>query len=113
MKKPRYKDKAVASVCQVFYRQYMLSYPGIVAKNCFRTQNFIQYRQKLLILTLSRTFSVVKKPSSPAIILTPKITFRTSYPDHPRSPDADGMSVWKNCVQPSASGIVRECPSPR
>jgi len=52
MKKPQCKDKAVASLCQVFYRQYMLSYPSIVAKNCFRTQNFIQYRQKLLILTV-------------------------------------------------------------
>ena len=55
MKKPQCKDKAVASLCQVFYRQYMLSHPGIVAKNCFRTQNFIQYRQKLLILTVKRS----------------------------------------------------------
>ena len=55
MKKPQCKNKAVASLCQAFYRQYMLSYPGIVAKNCFRTQNFIQYRQKLLILTVKRS----------------------------------------------------------
>ena len=52
MKKPQYKDKPETSVCQVFYRQYMLSLSGIVAKNCFRTQNFIQYRQKLLNLTI-------------------------------------------------------------
>ena len=62
MKKPQCKDKAVASLCQVFYRQYMLSYPSIVAKNCFRTQNFIQYRQKLLILTVRRS---VFHPFSP------------------------------------------------
>ena len=60
MKKPQCKDKAVASLCQVFYRQYMLSYPGIVAKNCFRTQNFIQYRQKLLILTVKTAKSIEK-----------------------------------------------------
>ena len=60
MKKPQCKDKAAASLCQVFYRQYMLSYPGIVAKNCFRTQNFIQYRQKLLILTVKTAKSIEK-----------------------------------------------------
>ena len=60
MKKPQCKDKAVASLCQAFYRQYMLSYPGIVAKNCFRTQNFIQYRQKLLILTVKTAKSIEK-----------------------------------------------------
>ena len=60
MKKPQYKDTPVASVCQAFYRQYMLSYPGIVAKNCFRTQNFIQYRQKLLILTVKTAKSIEK-----------------------------------------------------
>ena len=60
MKKPQYKDKPETSVCQVFYRQYMLSYPGIVAKNCFRTQNFIQYRQKLLILTVKTAKSIEK-----------------------------------------------------
>ena len=60
MKKPQCKDKAVTSLCQVFYRQYMLSYPGIVAKNCFRTQNFIQYRQKLLILTVKTAKSIEK-----------------------------------------------------
>ena len=56
MKKPQYKDKPETSVCQVFYRQYMLSLSGIVAKNCFRTQNFIQYRQKLLILTIKVSY---------------------------------------------------------
>ena len=60
MKKPQCKNKAVASLCQAFYRQYMLSYPGIVAKNCFRTQNFIQYRQKLLILTVKTAKSIEK-----------------------------------------------------
>ena len=44
MKKPQCKDILTTSICQAFYRQYMLSHPGIVAKNCFRTQNFIQYR---------------------------------------------------------------------
>ena len=60
MKKPQYKDKPETSVCQVFYRQYMLSLSGIVAKNCFRTQNFIQYRQKLLILTVKTAKSIEK-----------------------------------------------------
>ncbi|GGJ80986.1 hypothetical protein [Parabacteroides faecis] len=44
MKKPQCKDILTTSICQAFYRQYMLSHPDIVAKNCFRTQNFIQYR---------------------------------------------------------------------
>ena len=52
MKKPQYKDKPETSVCQVFYRQYMLSRRGIVAKNCFRTQNYIHYNQNLLKLTV-------------------------------------------------------------
>ena len=60
MKKPQYKDKPETSVCQVCYRQYMLSRSGIVAKNCFRTQNFIQYRQKLLILTVKTAKSIEK-----------------------------------------------------
>ena len=52
MKKPQYKDTAATSICQVFYRQYMLSRRGIVAKNCFRTQNYIHYNQNLLKLTV-------------------------------------------------------------
>ena len=52
MKKPQYKDTVVTSICQVFHRQYMLSNSEIVAKNCFRTQNYIHYNQKLLNLTL-------------------------------------------------------------
>ena len=54
MKKPRYKDKAVASVCQVFYRQYMLSPAAFFSKKCYRTQNYIHYNQKLLKLTHRR-----------------------------------------------------------
>ena len=34
MKKPQYKDTPVASVCQAFYRQYMLSPKASFAKNC-------------------------------------------------------------------------------
>ena len=60
MKKPQCKDTCVKTVCQAFYRQYMLSLSGIVAKNCFRTQNFIQYRQKLLILTVKTAKSIEK-----------------------------------------------------
>jgi hypothetical protein len=52
MKKPQYKDTAAASICQAFYRQYMLSSPGIFSKKCCRTQNYIHYNQKLLKLTL-------------------------------------------------------------
>lgn len=57
MKKPQCKDTPTASTCQAFYRQYMLSSSDVVAKKCFRTQNFIQYKQKLLILTLIKGLS--------------------------------------------------------
>ena len=53
MKKPQCKYTVATSICQVFYRQYMLSRQGIVAKNCFRTQNYIHYNQNLLKLTVS------------------------------------------------------------
>jgi hypothetical protein len=52
MKKPQCKYTVATSICQVFYRQYMLSRQGIVAKNCFRTQNYIHYNQNLLKLTV-------------------------------------------------------------
>ena len=52
MKKPQCKYTAATSIFQVFYRQYMLSCRGIVAKNCFRTQNYIHYNQNLLKLTV-------------------------------------------------------------
>ena len=35
MKKPRYKDTLTTSICQAFYRQYMLSSSRIPAKKCF------------------------------------------------------------------------------
>ena len=59
MKKPRYKDKAVASVCQVFYRQYMLSPAAFFSKKCYRTQNYIHYNQKLLKLTQKRSLQEI------------------------------------------------------
>ena len=42
MKKPQYKDKPETSVCQVFYRQYMLSPEELCGKKCYKGQNFIQ-----------------------------------------------------------------------
>ncbi len=56
MKKPQCKDTLTTSICQAFYRQYMLSSSRIPAKKCFRRQNFIQYRQKLLILTIKVSY---------------------------------------------------------
>ena len=55
MKKPQYKDTPVASVCQAFYRQYMLSNISMLAKKCYTTQNSIYYNQNLLILTMIRS----------------------------------------------------------
>ncbi len=34
MKKPQYKDTPAASICQAFYRQYMLSIKAPFAKKC-------------------------------------------------------------------------------
>ncbi len=52
MKKPQCKDTCVKPVCQAFYRQYMLSLKELCGKKCYKGQNFIQWYQILLKLTL-------------------------------------------------------------
>ena len=42
MKKPQCKDTCAKSVCQAFYRQYMLSPEELCGKKCYKGQNFIQ-----------------------------------------------------------------------
>ena len=56
MKKPQYKDKPETSVCQVFYRQYMLSQEELCNKKCYKGQNFTQWYQILLKLTFQFLF---------------------------------------------------------
>ena len=41
MKKPQCKDTCAKSVCQAFYRQYMLSPEELCDKKCYKGQNFI------------------------------------------------------------------------
>ena len=51
MKKPQCKDTCVKTVCQAFYRQYMLSSEELCNKKCYKGQNFTQWYQILLKLT--------------------------------------------------------------
>ena len=52
MKKPQCKNTCVKPVCQAFYRQYMLRPEELCGKKCYKGQNFIQWNQILLKLTL-------------------------------------------------------------
>ena len=56
MKKPQCKDTCVKTVCQAFYRQYMLSPEELCNKKCYKGQNFTQWYQILLKLTFQFLF---------------------------------------------------------
>ena len=56
MKKPQCKDTCVKTVCQAFYRQYMLSLEELCNKKCYKGQNFTQWYQILLKLTFRFLF---------------------------------------------------------
>ena len=56
MKKPQCKDTCAKSVCQAFYRQYMLSPEELCGKKCYKGQNFTQWCQILLKLTFRFLF---------------------------------------------------------
>ena len=56
MKKPQCKDTCVKTVCQAFYRQYMLSLEELYNKKCYKGQNFTQWYQILLKLTFRFLF---------------------------------------------------------
>ena len=56
MKKPQCKDTCVKTVCQAFYRPYMLSPAELCNKKCYKGQNFTQWYQILLKLTFQFLF---------------------------------------------------------